>query len=188
MAFNLEVFKDAAWDWIRAASGLPPEQVIFAHQDAPEPVGDYITITIIEDADTLGQKPEEGVNELGQVYTKEHWRIEGNFQIWGDNAQQLMLVMKPKLLLPSYYKILTDAGFGAHYGRAQFFPGLKTHQWEDSMKLDVVWVTGASSVDTGAPDESGTPQPIGYFDSVEYSGPEMEPRPVPSAIVTAPQN
>lgn len=186
MTLNVTAFEDAVHAWVKACSGLADNKVIFSHQDAPDPRPPYITITTIEDADTLGMYPEQGMNEDGEVTSLEHWRIEGCVEAWGTGARQALLTFKAKAYLPTFYALLQTANIAAHLGDLTFLPAVKTQQWEEHAKIPVLFhYSNGDTVDDGAPDGDGTPQPLGYFDQVEYSGPDITPHPIPSTTVTA---
>lgn len=181
MALLLTTLEDTAHAWVVSASGLAADQVIHSHQDGPDPVGLFITITALEDAHTEGLWPEEFMNDSGVPFTREHWRVAGCIDAYGTGARQLLADFKSKCLLPTHYGLLAAQKIEADPGGLTFIPAIKSHGWEEHAKLDMVWrLADGSTTDPGTVDpDTDDPIPVAYFDTVSYSGPDMDPHPIP---------
>jgi hypothetical protein len=178
MALTIETLEDAVHAWVLEVSGLPEARVIFSHQDGPEPAtAPYLTITVAESFETLGMYPEELVNGSGVAYTVEHWRIEGSLDAWGAGARQLIATVKSKCLLPSFYKLLSDLGIDADPGGLTFIPAVKNRGWEEHAKLEMIFrLRDQTTTDTGAAEQ------VGYFETIGYTLPDLDPHPVDDPI------
>ncbi len=187
MSLSIEDVEDGVFDWLRACSGLNEADISHSHQDGADPASDtYLIITLFNAADTLGMHPEQSINDDGEPTQIEHWRIEGTIDSHGPGARQLMMDIKTKHLLPSYYQILQDAGLHGDIGKPLFIPGQKAKGWEEHAQADLIIRLRSDSVDEGAPDSEGTPQPLGYYTHMSYSGPDAEPHPIPETVITQP--
>lgn len=181
---DLEALENAVRDWVKTASGLDDDHVIFTHQDGPDPDevdgGPYITILAFDDGSTLGMYPEEKTGADGVPYTIEHWRIDGQIEAYGPGAKQILLNFKSKCLLPTFYDPLTAAGIAADPDtRINSLPNPKGRQWEEHAKLEVVFrLRDGTTEDRGEDDLS----PPAWADRLSYTGPEMAPRPITNPI------
>jgi|SRR3989344_3793931 len=146
-------------DWIIAASGLDNQRVIMSHQDCPDPQGVYITLELMQTGDTLGMFPEQFINpDTGVAYESGHWRFEGTIDAYRAGAYGLLTSTRSKLLLPSFYKTLNNAGLSAHLGEAESTPNLLNRQWEQHASMLIIMHYVANPVE-----DSGD---IGYFEHV----------------------
>lgn len=188
MTLSIEDIEDGVFDWMKACSGLDEANILHSHQDGMDPADTlYMTITLWNEGDTLGMYPEQGMSEAGEPTQIEHWRIEGTIDTYGPGARQLMVDIKSKHLLPSYYQILQDAGLHGDLEGLTFLPAQKARGWEEHAQTNLIIRLRSDSVDEGAPDSEGTPTPLGYFESISYSGPDAEPHPIPETVITQPE-
>lgn len=181
---SLETIEDTVQAWAVAASGLDDAHVIFSHQDGPDPSGGpFITINVMEDSDTLGMYPEQKINGSGVPYTIEHWRLDGMIEAFGPGARQVLLNLKSKGYLESFYNLLLAQGIDLDFDKVTSMPNTKNRSWEEHAQLPIIIRVGDSTTtDTGLDGE--TPPP--YATQLTYTGPDVEPHPIASTTVTAP--
>lgn len=166
--------------WIVRCSGLDAEKVIFSHQNAPNPTGNYITITLALDAGTVGMAPESGSDEDGNPTETAQWRFEGVIEAYRDGCFALLMATKSKMFLPSYYTPLEDSEVSAQInGDILHLPTMPNQAWEEHAKLDILFHAGGIvTTDTGEGSE-----PVGWFNKVSFSMDEPD-RPVPPTTIT----
>lgn len=195
MTIDLASLEDAAWAWIHAASGLPESRVIFSHQDGPDPDedpdadgGPYVVLEVWESGDTLGMLPEQKTDAQGRANQIEHWRIEGTVSAFGPGARQVLITIKSRHLLPSYYAKIHTLGIdGELTGELAHIPENKARGWEEQAQIGLILRKREGTIDTGAPDDEGASTPLPWFDRATYSGPAFLPRPIPPTTITRPE-
>jgi len=156
---EIDTIEAIACGWIIAASGLDDQHVIMSHQDCPDPQGVYITLELMESGDTLGMNPEQFVDpDTGIAYEIGHWRFEGTIDAYRAGAYGVLTKTRSKLLLPSFYETLNNAGISAHLGNVESTPNLLNREWEQHASMPIIMHYVANPVD-----DSGD---IGYFEHV----------------------
>lgn len=131
--------------WILAASGLDTENVIYAHQNAPEPSGTYITINTSTSVSQAGMYDEVGFDDVdAQIDVIAYRQVKHAVNIWGMGAMSVARAIQETLDRPTYYDTFIAQNLAVKIEDITDLTALKGRNYEERARFEVETYAGAT--------------------------------------------
>lgn len=132
MAIPLSTIKTQIHDWVTTASGFDGSNVIWAHQNAPEPSGPYIVINPVTQIVRSGMFDEVGeINDDGEVVTYSYRHVHGTINCYGTGAILTMSTIQDELDRPLVYQNFADNQLAVQVGSIKDLTTMKGRLFEE---------------------------------------------------------
>lgn len=139
-ALPISTIKDALFDYCVAATGLGPDNVVFAYTEGPEPQGSYVSIIPIMTVQRRGIFDEQ-ITEDNADLTIVHRRVvSAQIDAYGPEAPTLIAAIFDALDVPSMYQTyFTDNNLSAMFtSNTRDLSGVKNIRYEQRYNVDLV--------------------------------------------------
>ncbi len=161
MTIPISTIQTTLRTWLITASGLASSNVIFAYQNAPEPVGTFITIIPALNIRKLGLLDEQRWVD-GAIKTYAVREILTQIDCYGTDAVARLSAVQDYIDRPATYTAFDSVKLSMRAGSdVRYLPELKGQRWENRASMDLR-LTVATTQDVA--------DDLGWFDKIQYSG------------------
>lgn len=161
MTIPISTIQTTLQTWLVTASGLASSNVIFAYQNAPEPVGTFITIIPALSIRKLGLLDEQRWVD-GGIKTYAVREIVSQIDCYGADAVGVLSAVQDYIDRPATYTAFDSVKLSMRADSdVRYIPELKGQRWENRASMDLRLTVATTQ--TIADD-------LGWFDKIQYSG------------------
>lgn len=162
MTIPLSTIKTTLQAWCVTASGLSDSNVIFAHQNAPEPTGTFIVITPTLLVVKRGLIDEHRWNSDGTIQTYQVRDCIAQIDCYGVGAVEYISAIQDYIDRPDTYQTFRAQELAIRANSdLRFLPEQKGQRWEDRANIDLR-IRSTQTQDSGID--------LGYFQTIKYDG------------------